>query len=123
MNTLPALPGAGTGIFVSSGDTTMRDKRKQSLKSEYRRRFEELTRIVNSHDPMGLIASHAPSDEYSEEVAGVLAGLRGRRGLDDVRDLVASTFDLSAERRSCESAWDELSREIRDWWMRENGCA
>jgi hypothetical protein len=101
----------------------MRDTQKQSLNNEYRRRFNDLTHIVNNYDPMGLIASHAPPDEYSEEVAAILARLRAGHGLDDVRDLVTSTLDFSVHRDSSERVSDALSREIRDWWMRENGCA
>ena len=44
----------------------MKDKR------DYKRCFNLVMETINRHDPVGLMASGCPSDEYSLEVPGVL---------------------------------------------------
>jgi len=54
--------------------------------------FLELRRIINQHDPVGLIACHCPEDEYDPEVETILPRLETAKTWEDVHTVVTTEF-------------------------------
>jgi hypothetical protein len=59
---------------------------KKNLGRAYKRTLSEVRGIVNSRDPEGLLAMHAPEDEYDGEAAAILRGLRTCRDAEHSRE-------------------------------------
>lgn len=45
---------------------------KRDRSEHYTRAFHEVRRVVNEHDPIGLLAGGAPVDEYESEVSDLV---------------------------------------------------
>lgn len=90
-----------------------------SRSAEYRRRFALVREIVNRFDPIGLIASGCPANEYEQEIALVLVAMKDAISHADLRARIKGVF---AERFSPTDVawhfrWGELAREL--WAIRD----
>lgn len=52
----------------------------------------QLRTIINTHDPVGLLAMDAPEDEYDPEVKSILARLKNNMIEEEVRQVVFEEF-------------------------------
>lgn len=60
----------------------------KELKVKYKNDFTELTKLVNSFDPCGLIEGGAPDDEYDSITQQLLSFAYNRRTKDEMRELI-----------------------------------
>lgn len=51
-----------------------------------------LTKIVNKHDPMGLLGMGCPDDEYSPEVKIIIKRLKKEMNTEEITQLVNKVF-------------------------------
>ena len=83
----------------------------QCGRTDVRRRTlaEAVARAIDEADPIGLLASGAPADEYAAEVDTILPRLPGANGIDDVIVILHEEFsrwfgvDTAGPRRAYES--------------------
>jgi len=54
--------------------------------------FEEVQKIVNEYDPVGLVRGGAPPDEYHTEVGKIVAFLRSESDRDSLANKVEGLF-------------------------------
>lgn len=62
------------------------------MTGNYKKLFEEVAQLVNKADPLRLIQQGAPSDEYDQEIAKILAHLSKCETVDDLRRSVFAIF-------------------------------
>lgn len=89
-----------------------------SVKSEHGERFTELRKIINQHDPIGLLDIGAPEDEYEPEVKTIIVQLEKGMTEQQVHDLIYQEFLRWFEDESTAGPKDEykeLATEIHDW--------
>jgi len=60
--------------------------------SKYDELFACVKEAIDEWDPFRLLIGGAPGDEYNEEVAQIIAGLRNCRIITDIQDLVFNVF-------------------------------
>jgi ribonuclease inhibitor len=61
-------------------------------RSPYRRLFTAVAKAIDDEDPIGLLESGAPGDEYSAEVAHVVPRVARSRARDEVADILHGEF-------------------------------
>lgn len=54
--------------------------------------FEEVQKIVNEYDPIGLVSGGAPKDEYHTEVGKIVALLRDESDTQSLAQKIESIF-------------------------------
>jgi hypothetical protein len=59
--------------------------------------FEEVQKIVNEHDPIGLVSGGAPKDEYHTEVGKIVALLRNESRVGSLTKKIEDIFLESFE--------------------------
>jgi hypothetical protein len=68
---------------------------QRHLRSQYKKRFSLVKESIVSRDPLGLIASGAPTDEYDEEVARILVILPQCGTPEELGDKIGAIFQDS----------------------------
>ena len=58
----------------------------------YKNLFNNIKSIVNDHDPLHLLGSGAPDDEYEQEVASIVANLKNVSTKKDLDNLIIRVF-------------------------------
>ena len=58
----------------------------------YKKLLKEVKQLVNKADPLRLLQQGAPSDEYDQEIAKVLAHLHKCETVDELRRSVFAIF-------------------------------
>lgn len=82
--------------------------------------IEDVKKIVNKHDPMNLISSGAPDDEYNMEVSQILGILEKDSGVkkmelsESIKSIFISTFDESTVSHSPQGVYEAIAKEILD---------
>lgn len=61
-------------------------------KLKYKNHHKLLSRIINSVDPIGLMAGGAPEDEYCNEVSKILAVIQNVNDEKDITDKIYEVF-------------------------------
>ena len=62
------------------------------MTADYKKLLEEVTQLVNKADPLRLLQQGAPSDEYDQEIAKILAHLYKCETVDELRKSVFAIF-------------------------------
>ena len=73
---------------------------------DYKKLFEQVKHLVNKADPLRLLQQGAPSDEYDQEIAKILAHLHKCETVDELRK---SVFAIFLESFGSTSAGNELN--------------
>ena len=84
-----AIEGTGT---VEYEDIEKSRRNRDHLKREYRRSFGELSRLLASHDPIGLVGLGAPDDEYEPEAGTILSRPGAVSSKEEALDVVHEEF-------------------------------
>ncbi len=89
-----------------------------SVKKEFGNKYLELRAIINKHDPIGLINTGAPEDEYEPEVKTIIVQLNDKQTKEQIHDLVYAEFlrwfdDESTARPK--NTYDSLAVDIYNW--------
>lgn len=86
----------------------------RQAKRHYQRLFRDFEEVFNRHDPMGLIETGAPCDEYHPEIAAILARLRLAGSPAEVRGILFQEFvrQFSLEWAKEESQFEFLALEV-----------
>ncbi|WP_298510052.1 hypothetical protein [uncultured Kordia sp.] len=63
-----------------------------SIKHHYGKKFTELRTIINRHDPINLLATGVPSDEYEPEVKTIIVQLEKEMTKEQIHDLIYQEF-------------------------------
>jgi Domain of unknown function (DUF1871) len=91
------------------------DKREAIRK--YKTLYKGLNRIILGWDPYGLFKAGEMEDEFSHEVARLLAALSHVDSESDAIDAVHKVFAESfSERDFPRAACESVGREIFAWW-------
>ena len=61
-------------------------------RAQYDEAFQLVREVIASWDPYSLIATGGPPDEFDDEVARVLAGIRGATSSTDIAEVVLNVF-------------------------------
>jgi hypothetical protein len=61
-------------------------------RAQYDQAFQLVREVIATWDPYSLIAGGAPPDEFDDEIARLLARLRGATSSTDVSEAVLSVF-------------------------------
>ena len=85
-----------------------------SVKTLYGDKFLKLRSIVNKYDPVGLISSGAPQDEYEPEVTTIITKLNSNLSENEVYDLVFNEFDFwfGGSTTGPKSSYKSLSKDV-----------
>ena len=75
------------------------------MTADYKKLLEEVKQLVNKADPLRLLQQGAPSDEYDQEIAKILAHLHKCETIDELR---RSVFAIFLESFGSTSAGSEL---------------
>ena len=54
--------------------------------------FEEIQKVVNEHDPVGLVSGGAPKDEYHTEIGKIVVLLRNESDKDSLTKKIEDIF-------------------------------
>jgi len=97
-----------------------RADKRGSLKKVYRELYAEVSRLINLADPIGLMAFHAPRDEYDVEVSMILPRLREAGSMEDVHRIIHEEFVrcFGAETAGPADLYAAVSGEIWKVWQR-----
>ena len=87
----------------------------KSIKIKYPNKFIELRDIINSHDPIGLIKSGAPTDEYEPEVKTIIVQLDDKQNGNEVLDLIYKEFEKWFGDAGNKENYIELAEDIFIW--------
>ncbi|QBD78143.1 hypothetical protein EPA93_19930 [Ktedonosporobacter rubrisoli] len=68
------------------------NQRRQQLKQKYGKLYDELARLLAEDDPMGLVSSGAPPNEYEPEIDAILSQLHEATTPDALGHLLYETF-------------------------------
>ena len=90
----------------------------KELKVKYKELFNLVKVIVNNWDPMGLLASTAPDDEYEMEIGSIITLINKVDSVTDLAEGIAiiftEAFDCRFSETECLSnaqrIWDELKK-------------
>ena len=76
--------------------------------------FSTLKKMIDSWDPLQLLKSGAPQDEYDSEIQSIAAGLRNCVKAKDVQELIYNTFKDSFGEESAGdiSLYSKIAEEI-----------
>lgn len=64
--------------------------------------FEEVQKIINDYDPMGLVSGGAPDDEYHTEIGKIVALLRTEVEANSLAKKVENLFNESFDEISAD---------------------
>ncbi|RZI56012.1 MAG: DUF1871 family protein [Pseudomonas sp.] len=94
---------------------------KKAAITEYRRLYDGLNTLVMSWDPYGLASDGEIDDEFSHEVALVLARLPNCESASDVAVAIQSVFAKSfSEDQFPLSACEPIARIVYSWWSAQS---
>jgi hypothetical protein len=96
---------------------------QDSVIKQYGERFFMLRKIINKHDPIGLIKIGAPEDEYDAEVATIIVQLYDKKTETEILELVYTEFLRWFNEESTtgpKAAYKELAQEIYEWKQKNN---
>ena len=86
----------------------------------YEELHKELNSIICEWDPYGLSEKGRISDEFSEEVTRVLAGLRNVNDNVEATDLVSKVFSKAFSPEDFgHEACKEVGIKIFQWWVKK----
>ena len=93
---------------------------RKVLKTRYGNLFFEVRKILNEHDPVGLIAIGCPDDEYEPELGTILPRLRHAGSSKDVQEIIDQEFDKWFGRDTLGTwhASPELAQQVWEAWQR-----
>jgi len=90
--------------------------------NDRRRNLAEASgRAIDEADPIGLLASGAPPDEYAPELDTILPRLPGANGVEDVTDIVYDEFsrwfgvDTAGPREAYEAVASRIWQAIQEY--------
>ena len=97
----------------------MKDLKKldqKAVEAKYGRRFNELGKIIEKHDPMGFMAFEGMKGEYDLEVKTIIVQLEKDMSVEEVHNLVFQEFVRWFEEAAGEKeAYKELAKEVWEW--------
>lgn len=93
--------------------------KREEGQQRFRNLHATVSELLRQHDPLDLIASGAPNDEYEPEVSAIIPRLREARGNADVRALVHEEFVrwFDAETAGAPSRYEDLANRIWNAWV------
>jgi hypothetical protein len=86
------------------------------MKRDYATLFAEVRRILNRHDPVGLIRMGMPEDEYEPEVGTILPRLREAARPQDVQRLLHEEFQHWFGSDTSMSGYEEFASAASEVW-------
>jgi hypothetical protein len=107
-----ALGDVATGGFVNRPNQPDRLRFTRA----YLALYEEVGTILDRHDPVGLITSGSPKEEYKAEVSTILPRLRLAADPKDALRIVNEEFERWFDRPASDS--EELGLEVWAAWQR-----
>jgi hypothetical protein len=109
-----STPGAGNRSCPPSFRGGRTDTRRRAL-------AEAVARAIDEADPIGLLATGAPADEYAQEVDTILPRLPSANGIDDVVVILHEEFsrwfcvDTAGPRQAYESPALRIWQAVRQY--------
>lgn len=92
-------------------------EKREAIK-RYRVLYEGLNAIVLEWDPYNLFCEGELDDEFSDEVARLLAALQHAKSESDTIDAVQKIFSESfSDHDFPRSSCDEIGRRVFAWWQ------
>lgn len=85
---------------------------KEDLKKEFKGKFLELKKIINSYD----LIPHAPNDEFDALNHKILSNLYNSADLEKIKRVLNSELISYYGLFPDEAEIDELASEIIEWW-------
>ena len=78
---------------------------------DYKKLFKQVKQLVGKADPLGLLQHGAPSDEYDQEIAKILAHLHTCETVDQLRKSVFAIFlkSFGSDTAGSEQDYQELA--------------
>ncbi len=76
----------------------------------------ELTKLVNKHDPAGLLKIGAPKDEYEMEIGEIGQKLSSCKSVDELTQFVHDKFFPINVEDGVNPNWDKLRALANDLW-------
>jgi hypothetical protein len=73
---------------------------KNIQKSQYKYYYSQIAEIINSIDPVGLIAGGAPEDEYKAEISKILAVIQGDTDKKSIQKKIYQIFSESFDQET-----------------------
>jgi hypothetical protein len=69
---------------------------KKQAKQEHKQLFDDLKKIIDRYDFVGLFKNTppAPEDEYEDEVAMVLTNIKTCKSVEEIESLLSLTFKI-----------------------------
>ncbi|EGO63401.1 hypothetical protein [Acetonema longum] len=102
-----------------------REEQKE-IKKRLNNQYQQLEKLVNEWDPIGLIRGGAPKDEYDCLTAQLLALLHEGKNAEELMKFIITELDehfgygLSNIREDCHDKFlkkcSDVSVKIVDWW-------
>jgi hypothetical protein len=95
--------------------------KRQRLKAEYGKLFDQVAALLFRHDPVG-INFNSNTDEYEPEVGTILPRLKDCNSADGVRQVVHEEFVrwFGADSAGSEQNYAIISEEIWQLWQKRN---
>lgn len=103
-------------------------ERQKEIKQKWSRQYEELEKIVNKWDPVGLISGGAPEDEYDCLSTQILFLLHKGKDTVEIQEFILEELDehfgygLKNIRKEYHETFikgcNEASLEIADWFKK-----
>ena len=91
----------------------------------YKSLRKRVSKLINAHDPIGLIACGAPPDEYDPEVGTILPRLRTASAPTEVQAIIHEEFVrwFNDELAGPASRYEELGLSVWKAWLDFLGSA
>jgi hypothetical protein len=91
----------------------------QKLKNEYKEIYQQVTNILQKHDPVGIIFDDN-ADEYDPELSTILPKLKHCKSEREVLELVHQAFVkwFSESIAGPRTRYEQIAKEIWEIWSR-----
>jgi hypothetical protein len=101
------------------------DSRRDDLKRKYRKVFSEMTSILASNDPIGIVFGQTNPNEYEPEVGTILPRLRDARSEADCEKIIHEEFVrwFGEETVGPWADYQEIAHEVWRAWSTFRGSA
>ena len=86
--------------------------------------FDGVSEIVNSHDPVGLIAGGAPLNEYHDSVNHIVELLRDSTNEGVLKSNIQAVFEekFGSSLAMCNPNYTEMAADLLDYARKVNWC-
>lgn len=75
--------------------------------------FSTVKKAIDKHDPYGLLATHAPPDEYDSESLEITSLINGNSSIDEIATIISDVFKRSFDEDFPKEIFIESAQEIK----------